>query len=260
MKKEWKIYDRLMRLETGLGGTRSLVDASPEWMDSDDYNSSNDNEECEMEEDREFEMLCGLALKGIILARNLRMSCHTSDRTWNMFISEVLNGHPRCCYEMFRLNVPVFRQLCIDLATNYRLQQTRKVSIEESVGIFLMTLAHGCNNRFVKECFNHSGETIHRHFHTVLEAVLKLSADIIKPDVNYNDDVPEYILNKPRYYPMFKMLEDGKIIVCIEMHLKMLGDYLAFLIYEVDYLVKHFCKLIVCLLIYSRVDGYRCIK
>ncbi|CAI9293060.1 unnamed protein product [Lactuca saligna] len=33
MKKEWKLYDRLMRLETGLGGTRSLVDASPEWWE-----------------------------------------------------------------------------------------------------------------------------------------------------------------------------------------------------------------------------------
>ncbi|CAI9301320.1 unnamed protein product [Lactuca saligna] len=33
MKKEWKLYDRLMRLETELGGTRSLLDASPEWWE-----------------------------------------------------------------------------------------------------------------------------------------------------------------------------------------------------------------------------------
>nr|KAJ0202523.1 hypothetical protein LSAT_V11C500264830 [Lactuca sativa] len=177
-------------------------------MDSDDSNSSNDNEEWWVEEDRQFKMLCGLALKGIILARNVRMPCHTSDRTWNMFINEVLNGHPRRCYEMFRLHVPVFRQLCADLATNYGLQQTRNISIEESVGIFLMTLAHGCSNKFVQEFFNHSGETIHRHFHTVLKAVLKLSAGIIKPDANYNDDVPEFILNNPRYYPMFKVLSN----------------------------------------------------
>ncbi|XP_042753119.1 uncharacterized protein LOC122194470 [Lactuca sativa] len=32
-KTEWKLYDQLMRLETGLGGTRSLIDASPEWWD-----------------------------------------------------------------------------------------------------------------------------------------------------------------------------------------------------------------------------------
>ncbi|CAH1435000.1 unnamed protein product [Lactuca virosa] len=31
MKKEWKLYDRLMRLETRLGETRSLIEASPEW-------------------------------------------------------------------------------------------------------------------------------------------------------------------------------------------------------------------------------------
>nr|KAJ0213570.1 hypothetical protein LSAT_V11C400227530 [Lactuca sativa] len=101
-------------------------------MDSDDSNSSNDNEEWWVEEDREFKMLCGLALKGIILARNL----------------------------------------CADLATNYGLQQTRNISI--------------------------------KHFHTVLEVVLKLSVDIIKPDANYNDDVLEYILSNPQYYPMFK--------------------------------------------------------
>nr|KAJ0186138.1 hypothetical protein LSAT_V11C900457580 [Lactuca sativa] len=91
-------------------------------------------------------MLCGLALKGVILARNVRMQCHTSDRTGHMFINEVLNGHPKWCYEMFRLHVPVFGQLCIDLATNYGLQQTRNISIEESVGIFLMTLDHGCSS------------------------------------------------------------------------------------------------------------------
>ncbi|KAK9047900.1 hypothetical protein SSX86_033138 [Deinandra increscens subsp. villosa] len=33
MKKDWKIYDRLMRLETGIGGTRSLIDASSEWWE-----------------------------------------------------------------------------------------------------------------------------------------------------------------------------------------------------------------------------------
>ncbi|KAF5769902.1 putative harbinger transposase-derived nuclease domain-containing protein [Helianthus annuus] len=31
-----------------------------------------------------------------------------------------------------------------------------------------------------------------------------MSADIIKPSANYNDDVPAYILDNPRYYPIFK--------------------------------------------------------
>ncbi|KAJ9552300.1 hypothetical protein OSB04_016345 [Centaurea solstitialis] len=46
---------------------------------------------------------------------------------------------------------------------------------------------------FAQESFNHSLETISRHFHRVLKAVLKMSADIIKPTANYNDEIPEYI-------------------------------------------------------------------
>ncbi|XP_071700423.1 uncharacterized protein [Rutidosis leptorrhynchoides] len=86
----------------------------------------------------------------------------------------------------------------------YGVKSTRNVSIEESVGIFLLILAHGCGNRLAQETFNHSGETIHRHFHKILKAVLKLSGDIIKPNTCYNEEVPPQILNDSRYYPMFK--------------------------------------------------------
>ncbi|XP_076897849.1 L10-interacting MYB domain-containing protein-like isoform X2 [Bidens hawaiensis] len=33
MKNEWKLYDRLMSFETGFGGMRNLIDASPEWWE-----------------------------------------------------------------------------------------------------------------------------------------------------------------------------------------------------------------------------------
>ncbi|GJW93514.1 hypothetical protein Tco_0173186 [Tanacetum coccineum] len=121
------------------------------------------------------------------------------ENTW-----KILNGHPRRCYEDFRLHLDVFKDLCSDLKEHYGLKATRNVSIEESLGIFLMILAHGCGNRLAQETFNHSGETIHRHFHKVLKAVLKLSGDIIKPNTNYNEEVPPQILNNSHYYPMFK--------------------------------------------------------
>ncbi|GJZ75485.1 hypothetical protein Tco_0639950 [Tanacetum coccineum] len=78
----------------------------------------------------------------------------------------------------------------LDLKEHYGLKATRNVSIEESLGIFLLILVHGCGNRLAQETFNHSGETIHRHFHKVLKAVLKLSGDIIRPNANYNEEVP----------------------------------------------------------------------
>ncbi|KAL4580225.1 hypothetical protein LXL04_016410 [Taraxacum kok-saghyz] len=328
LKKDWKIYDRLTRRESGIGGTRSLLDASPEWweekirvttslffrsfptpsfgkrkkgkdvgndpsnkskisnfeeeldvvlealsskstqnipppnpiptlldsmkivvtfpgfsegsraysealrlfikkekreafmfpttneakmdfllMDSDSDSNSDDNQEPWVEEDIELKQLCGLALKGIIIGHNMRMTrtpVHTSEHTGNKFMLDILNGNNKQCYDMFRMHVPVFRQLCTTLVSKYKLKQTRHVSIEDSVGIFLVTLAHGCSNRFLQEIFNHSGETVHRHFYAVLAAVLKMSADLIKPAGNYNDVVPNYILNNRRYYPMFK--------------------------------------------------------
>ncbi|XP_071727634.1 uncharacterized protein [Rutidosis leptorrhynchoides] len=70
----------------------------------------------------------------------------------------------------------------------YGVKLTHNVSIEESVGIFLLILAHRCGNRLAQETFNHSGETIHRHFHMILKAVLKLSGDIIKPNTRYNEE------------------------------------------------------------------------
>ncbi|KAJ9553150.1 hypothetical protein OSB04_017195 [Centaurea solstitialis] len=174
-------------------------------MNSDDSDSYDDNEDY-LEEDIKFKLLCRLAMNGILLACNICTPCHTSDRTEHMFINDILNGHPRRCYEMFRLHVPLFRQLCVDLVTNYGMKHTRKISIEESVGMFLMTLAHGAMNRFTQETFGRSGETVYRHFSIVLAAVMKMSADMIKSAANYDDDIPEYVLNNPRYYPMLKVL------------------------------------------------------
>nr|KAJ0207751.1 hypothetical protein LSAT_V11C500252800 [Lactuca sativa] len=95
--------------------------------------------------------------------------------------------------------------LCRDLVAHYGLiKKSCRVSTEEPLGIFLLYLAHGCGNRLVQEFFNHSRETIHRHFHKVLDVVVNLSKGIIKPNANYNDTIPEYILNNPRYYPYFK--------------------------------------------------------
>ncbi|KAJ0509196.1 putative harbinger transposase-derived nuclease domain-containing protein [Helianthus annuus] len=175
--------------------------------DSEDENNDS-NEEDWLDDEKRFLLLCGLVVKGVMVVHNMmnipRIPCRTSCRTGNIFIQEILNGHPRRCYEDFRLHVDVFKSLCSDLRMHYNLKETRNVSIEESVGIFLLILAHGCGNRLAQEIFNHSGETIHRHFHRVLRAVLKLSGDIIMPKANYNDEVPPQLLNNSRYYPMFK--------------------------------------------------------
>nr|KAJ0198186.1 hypothetical protein LSAT_V11C700348180 [Lactuca sativa] len=180
--------------------------------DCESDNSYDSDDLCdEIEENEEIQtlLLCGLVVKGLLLTHKSKYVCRrrrSSSCTGSMLINKILNDYEIRCYELFRLQVPVFNMLCRDLVAHYGLKKSRPVSIEESLGIFLLYLAHGCGNRLVQEFFNHSGETIHRHFHKVLDVVVNLSKYIIKANANYNETIPEHILNNPRYtyYPYFK--------------------------------------------------------
>ncbi|KAM3325312.1 hypothetical protein P3S67_000437 [Capsicum chacoense] len=72
------------------------------------------------------------------------------------------------------------------------------------LGMFLMICAHGAGNRMIQEIFQHSGETVHRHFHSVLNVVSKLARDIIRPRLNYNDGIGAHKPCNERYLPFFK--------------------------------------------------------
>ncbi|XP_009761659.1 uncharacterized protein [Nicotiana sylvestris] len=130
--------------------------------------------------------------------------CRTSDRSGNVFIQEILRGNETRCYENFRLRKSVFVDLSNDLTEKYGLKPTRGMSIHEMLGMFLMTCAHGAGNRLIQEIFQHSGETIHRHFHSVLKAVCELARDIIRPHQNYNDGTGAHKPCNGRYLPFFR--------------------------------------------------------
>nr|XP_033510943.1 uncharacterized protein LOC117275744 [Nicotiana tomentosiformis] len=102
------------------------------------------------------------------------------------------------------LRKSVFLDLSKDLTDKYGLKPTRGMSVYEELGMFLMIYAHGAGNRLVQEIFQHSGETIHRHFHSVLKAIGKLARDIIQPHPSYNDGVGDHKPCNQRYLPFFK--------------------------------------------------------
>ncbi|CAI9278847.1 unnamed protein product [Lactuca saligna] len=138
------------------------------------YDNDDLCDENEENEDIQTLLLCGLAVKGLLMTHKLKYVCRrrrSSSRTGSMLINEILNDHEARCYQLFILEVPVFNMLCRDLVAHYGLKKSRRVSTEESFGIFLLYLAHRCGNRLVQEFFNHYGETIHRHFHKVLDVV-----------------------------------------------------------------------------------------
>uniref|UniRef100_A0A0R0G463 Uncharacterized protein n=1 Tax=Glycine max TaxID=3847 RepID=A0A0R0G463_SOYBN len=119
-----------------------------------------------------------------------------SSMTGHRWVSEILNGHPIRCYQMFRMKKLVFLELCDILETKYNLKKTQNVSIYEQVGLSLYMLSQPGS---VRNC-----ETISRHFHSVLEAVCMFANDIIKPvDPSFRDTLDE-ILKDVRYHPYFR--------------------------------------------------------
>ncbi|XP_073128692.1 uncharacterized protein [Henckelia pumila] len=82
------------------------------------------------------------------------------------------------------------------------LEDTIYSSIEEQFAKFLYIVGQNESTRSMGFIFLRSGETINRHFHNVLKAIISLQDQfIIQPNGN---DVPPEIFHNPRFYPYFK--------------------------------------------------------
>ncbi|CAN1153561.1 hypothetical protein LINPERPRIM_LOCUS14773 [Linum perenne] len=75
---------------------------------------------------------------------------------------------------------PAFKKLCGILKNKGGLVASKHVSVSEIVALFLNILAHCVRNRTIKATFIRYGETISRHFHKMLKAVLLIGDDYIK--------------------------------------------------------------------------------
>ena len=98
----------------------------------------------------------------------------------------------------------VFVKLC-DRLRSYGLTSTKGVRLEDAVGMLLMTLGHGVGNIIIQEQFQRSGETVSRQFRIVLEKMIMLAFDEIRPPREFNE-VPYYIRSNPKYWPYFKVM------------------------------------------------------
>nr|XP_004512634.1 uncharacterized protein LOC101506160 isoform X2 [Cicer arietinum] len=117
------------------------------------------------------------------------------------FMTEVLNGHDDFCREMLRMDRHVFHKLCGILRQRAMLRDTAGVMIEEQLAIFLNVIGHNERNRVIQERFQHSGETISRHFNNVLKAIKSLSREFLQPPQHTTSSE---IINSARFYPYFK--------------------------------------------------------
>ncbi|KAG5603274.1 hypothetical protein H5410_034644 [Solanum commersonii] len=113
------------------------------------------------------------------------------DQEREFYMNSILNGSDVHCIGQIRMSKHVFYELCNALRRNNLLCSTKNMSIQEQVLIFLEIV--GFNERFRKigSHFYRSIKSIHRCFHTVLQAVLKLNPILIKPS-----DGMQTLLNK----------------------------------------------------------------
>lgn len=125
---------------------------------------------------------------------------HSSESKKTKFVDDVLKGPNESCLENFRMDRKAFYKLCDMLHTRDLLRHTNWIKVEEQLAIFMFIVGHNLRTRAVQELFRYSGETISRHFNSVLSALMTVSLDFFQPP---KSDVPSAILEDPQYYPYF---------------------------------------------------------
>jgi len=84
------------------------------------------------------------------------------------------------CRNELRMNRETFGKLCEMVRDIGGFNGTRNLNLEESVAMFLFTLAHHKKNRSIENYFMRSGESVSRHFNLCLLAILKLHRQLLK--------------------------------------------------------------------------------
>ena len=169
-----------------------------------DYSNESDDELCDLMDVTQL-------LSAMNKEKIERLPCRTSKLAGSDWVVELINGNPTRIYDVLRMNVECFLNLCDVLRQGNYLSDSykRKVKIEEAVAIFLYTIGHNERQRVSAERFQHSTETINRHVRQVMRAIVKLAKEmIVPPDFH---QTPTRIMGDPKFYPYFKVCQ-----TCIE--------------------------------------------
>jgi hypothetical protein len=138
----------------------------------------------------------------VFLFREPPQPKRTSSMTGGAYIKELLaGGHNMRVQEVLRMRIIPFRKLTAIMRTEGLLYDSRHISIEEQLAMFLHVVGRGTSFQDVEERYQHSGETVFRYFRAVLEALTALIPRYIKlPSI----EVPTAISSSSKNYPFLK--------------------------------------------------------
>jgi len=94
----------------------------------------------------------------------------TSILTGQLWLDELLQGHPLRFHEQMGMGRHVFRQLSQELQLHNGLQNSKHVTADEQLAIFIYLARTGQSSRMLQERFQRSGDTIstHVYLHSLL--------------------------------------------------------------------------------------------
>jgi hypothetical protein len=106
---------------------------------------------------------------------------HTSEYTSAKKMKEILEGHESWCKPEFCMEPEIFKATCNYLRREGLLRDTRRVIIEEQLGLFLFMISHNGSNERLKKTFQHSVEKIvHRHIKVIFNIIPTLTHKCLK--------------------------------------------------------------------------------
>ena len=111
--------------------------------------------------------------------------------------------HTEQSRHIIRMRPEAFIKLCERIRGIGLVKDAYRSTVEEQVAKFLHIIGHNVKNRSVSFFFHRSGETVSRHFHNILRAILRLEGEFL---IQPNGTVVEpHILNNSRFFPYFKV-------------------------------------------------------
>ena len=129
---------------------------------------------------------------------------HTSTLSGANYIQEILGSHSpnkRRIYDALRMPETTFLRLVQWVKEKGILHATKKISTEEQLAMFLKIVGEGASNRTTADRFQHSGDTVSRHFNLVLEGLLGLYPEFVTTPT---PGIPYEIKRNPKFFPFFK--------------------------------------------------------
>ncbi|KAF7372232.1 putative nuclease HARBI1 [Mycena venus] len=130
-----------------------------------------------------------------------RLAIATAATTVIFFASELL-GHPDRCRHELGMSALVFALLLAELVVTGDLMDSRYVTAQEQLAIFVYWMVHGSSQRELQERFQRSGDTISRYVNHGLQlATGAFYKKYVQDPVN---ETPNDIVHNPKWYPFFK--------------------------------------------------------